>query len=779
MATPEISDNIKRNVRSVLLSKYDGKGILVGEFLQEYKRLLKEPLHFKSLGFETLQKFIEAMPDVIRLDYSNECMGYKMFAVQNPNAYMSLSAKRALGRNGDIDRSKQGRGRDRREEAEINGCDDVPHFKRGRKGLYSVCFPNKPTNGLNTSEDVIAKFSEAGNVADVNIIQWYTFVRFEKEAEAAKALQLFKNELNVRVADEKDTEKDKVNGDSRHRKMEDGEKGKFGMRSPKGKDDLLISPKEESSKSVIEVYIGNIYFDSSKEELERLLSPFQIKELRIKRENNKMYAFVSFLDIECARACCQKMNKYMWKGRNLNARLAHEPREYKDDSSDAAEDVLGRGYPTDKLARASLNNDGKLDVTEKLANLTVHAGQGGKRGVTMSNDDDMPPLEHILHNNETDDMPELELTETIQTPNEHRAGENGVQMLIGNFPYGTSESELMLLFKKFGAEEIFIMNTTSTNRSTYAFTRVADVAQAKLAVIELDKSIFHGRRLMVGIADRTYQEKTTNKPALLPTPNISFVPHFPQTQIPAHTYHSQQLPQQFPQHMTTVGSMPGISPIHSPGRFSTPNAMGAAGTGPKQGDQMMIIGCFNPSSWDEILHTYMVVVHKLRGNPRDYYFPQSSQILVQITSVYDSSHFWAHVVQNNKNLEAFERIMTELQNSHSRLSETSKLGRCAAVYDGDFYRGWIMGCKDDMVTVFYIDYGNVGTMRRAQTSTTTSPIWTLPPLAKPFKLTKPISDFKNHLESHLVKLEVIQSGSESTAYTSEVRIVEVMTNPQS
>ncbi|KAL3865760.1 hypothetical protein ACJMK2_043117 [Sinanodonta woodiana] len=775
MATPEISDNIKRNIRSVLLSKYDGKGILVGEFLQEYKKLLKEPLQFKSLGFETLQKFIEAMPDVIRLDYSNECMGYKMFAVQNPKAYMSLSAKRAMGRNGEMNTSKQGRGRDGREEAEINGCDDVPHFKRGRKGLFSVCFQNKPSNGLDTCEDVIAKFSEAGNVADVNIIQSFTFVRFKEEAEATKALKLFKNELNVKMANEKDREKDKVNGDIRHREVEDG-KGKYGMRNSRGKDDLLISPKEESSKSLTEVFIGNIPFDSSKEELERLLSPFQLQDLRIRRENNKVYAFAAFMNIECAKTCCTKMNEFTWKGRNLYVRLASEPRENKDGSSDAGEDVLGRKYPTEKLARSSLNNDAKQhDITEKLANLTVHTGQGGKRGVKLSNDDDMPPLEHILDDNETDDMPELELTETKKSPSRNEAREKGVQMLIGNFPYGTSEGDLMVLFKKFGAEEIFIMNTATTNRSTYAFTRVADLVQAKLAITELDQTIFHGRRLMVGIADKTYQEQTTAKPALLPTPNISFVPQFPQAQIPAHTYHSQQ----FPQHMSTMGSLPGISPIHSPGRFSTPNAMGAAGAGHKQGDQTMIIGCFNPSSWDQILHTYMIVVHKLRGNSRDYFCPQSSQVTVQITSVYDDCHFWAHVIQDSESMEAFERLMAELQGRHSRLAETSKLGRCAAVYDGDFYRGWIMGCKDDMVTVFYVDYGNIATLHRSQTYTTTSLIWTLPPLARPFKLTKPISDFKNRLESQLVMLEVVQSSSESTAYTAEVRIVEVMSNPQS
>ncbi|KAL3868698.1 hypothetical protein ACJMK2_041475 [Sinanodonta woodiana] len=70
------------------------------------------------------------------------------------------------------------------------------------RGLFSVCFPNRADNKLNSEELVKRKFSWAGEVAEVKIIQKFIFVRFRDKGSAVRALQLFKNELAVQVADE-------------------------------------------------------------------------------------------------------------------------------------------------------------------------------------------------------------------------------------------------------------------------------------------------------------------------------------------------------------------------------------------------------------------------------------------------------------------------------------------------------------------------------------------------------------------------------------------------
>lgn len=64
MPVNTVPDNVKRNVRAVLLSKVGG--VLVSDLVKDYKSLLKEPLKFKDLGFGTIKEFVEAMPEVCR-----------------------------------------------------------------------------------------------------------------------------------------------------------------------------------------------------------------------------------------------------------------------------------------------------------------------------------------------------------------------------------------------------------------------------------------------------------------------------------------------------------------------------------------------------------------------------------------------------------------------------------------------------------------------------------------------------------------------------------------
>ena len=60
----EIPDNVKRNVRAVLLSKIGG--VETDKFNSDYKALLGEHFPFRKLGYQTLNQGLQAMPDVVR-----------------------------------------------------------------------------------------------------------------------------------------------------------------------------------------------------------------------------------------------------------------------------------------------------------------------------------------------------------------------------------------------------------------------------------------------------------------------------------------------------------------------------------------------------------------------------------------------------------------------------------------------------------------------------------------------------------------------------------------
>jgi len=59
---PQVTDEIKKSLRSVLLSK--AKGVEINRILGDYKFLVGKPLLYKQCGFDNLESFLQAVPDV-------------------------------------------------------------------------------------------------------------------------------------------------------------------------------------------------------------------------------------------------------------------------------------------------------------------------------------------------------------------------------------------------------------------------------------------------------------------------------------------------------------------------------------------------------------------------------------------------------------------------------------------------------------------------------------------------------------------------------------------
>lgn len=62
----DIPQNIKTNVRAVLLSKVGG--IYLDHFLEEYHNLVNKPLLYQRFGFNNIEAFIRSIPDAARQD---------------------------------------------------------------------------------------------------------------------------------------------------------------------------------------------------------------------------------------------------------------------------------------------------------------------------------------------------------------------------------------------------------------------------------------------------------------------------------------------------------------------------------------------------------------------------------------------------------------------------------------------------------------------------------------------------------------------------------------
>jgi len=61
---PQISEQLKKNLRSVLLSK--AGGIEMSRIVDDYVHYVHEPLLYVRLGFQNVQSLLQAMPDVAK-----------------------------------------------------------------------------------------------------------------------------------------------------------------------------------------------------------------------------------------------------------------------------------------------------------------------------------------------------------------------------------------------------------------------------------------------------------------------------------------------------------------------------------------------------------------------------------------------------------------------------------------------------------------------------------------------------------------------------------------
>ncbi|WAR00329.1 hypothetical protein MAR_024701 [Mya arenaria] len=201
-----VANEVKENIRAVLLSKTDGSGILVSAFLRDYKTIIHKPLLYKDMGYTNLEAMIKDIPDVCRLEYSEKDMAYKLYGISKPNTFVSSFVKKAEGSS---TRGKQSKANldDVKGERFTPSSDLSEKWEPSTRGLFSLVFNCKKTH-LDEEEEIVNKFSEVGTVAEVNILPaGLAFVRFRNEQEAKRAVELWGDEIGVKRAEERMGEK--------------------------------------------------------------------------------------------------------------------------------------------------------------------------------------------------------------------------------------------------------------------------------------------------------------------------------------------------------------------------------------------------------------------------------------------------------------------------------------------------------------------------------------------------------------------------------------------
>ncbi|XP_030832419.1 uncharacterized protein LOC100892920 isoform X2 [Strongylocentrotus purpuratus] len=226
-----IPEEIKKSVRAVLLSKIGG--VPLESFSSDFKKLAGYPLRFNKLGFPTLRQFLEAMPDHVRFNYSDEASKWMLYGIGDPNSYMSSAAKKAqFSKPGDG--TKETRKRNRRKSPKSNkdkgenrlakeqnlsqnsNTDQKAEglrVSRSHRGLFSVCVFYSGKLGDNkhiVMQEVVELFATQGDVIEKSAVKNLMFFRFLKEEEAISVIKLYNgrclsdgNPIRVQPATEK------------------------------------------------------------------------------------------------------------------------------------------------------------------------------------------------------------------------------------------------------------------------------------------------------------------------------------------------------------------------------------------------------------------------------------------------------------------------------------------------------------------------------------------------------------------------------------------------
>ncbi|KAK3096800.1 hypothetical protein FSP39_003416 [Pinctada imbricata] len=120
--------------------------------------------------------------------------------------------------------------------------------------------------------------------------------------------------------------------------------------------------------------------------------------------------------------------------------------------------------------------------------------------------------------------------------------------------------------------------------------------------------------------------------------------------------------------------------------------------------------------------------------------------------------------------------MMMLQERETRIGPTKGLGRCAARFDNEWFRAWIISDPREgfKVDVFYVDYGNMARVNKGETSLTLPDAWELPVNLYPFRLAENSDPVSKDMESKLVRLNVTRVGIDETGYLSEATLNEVL-----
>lgn len=252
-----------------------------------------------------------------------------------------------------------------------------------------------------------------------------------------------------------------------------------------------------------EVYVGNICYEYNESKLLEIFKDYQVQDVRIKRnvKNQITYAFLKLKNNKEAHRVVKEMMGARVDGRRLLVRMAMTPQKtFPSSDSD--------GGPPDL---EHIDEYEGLPPLEPINNKNDYSGMPSLEPIDYYSK--MPPLEPIDDYSNLLPLEPIEKNTSNSFVDRHSASVCSVgtdkippvpdplgQVILGNFPYGSSEADLMNIFNKFQPVmcRIYINAPTSRiSKPTYAFVYLLNSHFATAAEKALHQTNYKGNVITV------------------------------------------------------------------------------------------------------------------------------------------------------------------------------------------------------------------------------------------------------------------------------------------
>ncbi|XP_041367786.1 uncharacterized protein LOC121382278 [Gigantopelta aegis] len=788
MSASTIPDIVKKNVRAVLLSKIGG--VVAAQFLKDYKHLVQEKLNYVEYGFPDIETFIKAIPDYARFEYSQKEMAFKIFGVGDPNTYMSMAAKKAQGTGMYTEsRNKCYKGNGMPE------TDDAKKLVPNGHGLYTLCFKIEHIDS--TDRDyLMRKFSDVGEIGEVNVTARWVFIRYKTKNGALAALQKYSSDYDMHIAEEKAS-----SGNRRSRvpknndvgvcvsntaecfncqkpghkaadcpqprkiseKPEPVPKSKKKLKRAKGRnppsskgDADKISRKSNGNKNqYLCVFVGNISASKTEAEFAELLKPYNHRGFRIVVKEQKVYAFVKVPTTADAQALIDGLQGVTFGNRELQVRLSDNQRHVQPlqdkgcslsitTSATPPWTPLPSGHSisattTDLYAQSDTSSNSSLPCSQQsseldlsFSNLNIRVGADGDKVITSS------PItvgRTVSKGLAVSGMPQFAecVPELEEIPELEDIEDEDYDDDGDDDDDDCDELES-------GPVSIFVGNFPSgtTDRELISLFWVYGVVD-----VNMINNRFYGHNCTKAFV--WLKNAKTAKAAIADLNQRNYMGSVLLVDVPRGSRDRVQ------------------SKWSDSDLLSDKNSIASTISETEELEAFTL---------EMKLESFSHFIDKMKAWKNT--LEPGMIIQVCVSTVEKKNIFWGQNISEKEEMKKLEDLTTELQKPSSRLSRTKGLGRCAAKFDNVWYRAWVIRVFNDQnrVHVFYIDYGNTSIVNASDSYIIPSMFWSLGPRCRPFKIIGSCPDNLNELESEVISCKVISSASSTESFMTEITIID-------